>query len=630
MSFIGSQLLSVDAAIIRQFPERNFRPSELQFDQIIEDPSLDSEPATIINGSSGEFSGAYHTSSAPGDYNYLNLTFDHIANTSLEFRPTVDDDYPDSYDFIYCYQDIEWDAEEYPVGVRVSFEVRAFFTGDFNSSFGDDMVVLYAWLISPTGNWYRLMRSPFHYIYAGGDFTERKDIVDYISILNAFPEPEDVNKILKIAVGWSPVLNFYGTGEGGPWSYFNGSATLQIRSMRVDTVSGDYEQPDETYPYVGLGYWGGEFDPWFPDMTLGLDDSVYTIGHFSDYTTHTVRHNLAKHDALGNVQWVVSLDSVRGDSVTVSGDYVYTAGRNFQEHNIALMKWTSGGVLVWNKTIDAGGDDSCSRIASCSDGSLILVGDSLYGNETIGFTSDSFMMKTNAEGEKIWLNAFENAGLQYYELYIDDDDRIFTLNVNQTGIAEWNTDGDRVSLVYTDYSHRFTISGDYIYSLFGVAQDGYFNITKMTKTGDIIWVNSVNGRYNDLWTEYITADSLAVNKEGEVYILAKHHRFQYRWVLYKFDTDGFTAWNQTVLEINWLNLYNGMYGDTQSAFGKNGLLYIGGVYAPTEDAPFKMAVAVFNPDDAPLPFIFHPLLLPLAGGISIIVIGVILYRVKKK
>jgi hypothetical protein len=152
----------------------------------------------------------------------------------------------------------------------------------------------------------------------------------------------------------------------------------------------------------------------------------------------------------------------------------------------------------------------------------------------------------------------------------------------------------------------------------------------MTKEGDVIWRTSVPSQYTDVWSEYVTADSLAVNSGDCAYVLAKHNRFQYRWVLYKFDADGSVAWNRTVLGMNWMNLWDASYGNTKLLFGDNGLLYMGGLYAPTEDTPYHMAVTVFNPDDAPLPVTIPPILLPLAIGVGVIVVATLVYRLKRK
>ena len=96
--------------------------AEIAVEEFLPNPDFEDEPTVVVNGSSGEYNSYYHSSTGPGDQNYLNLTFDHVANTSLDFRTTTSDIYPDCNDYIYTYQDVEWTNNVRPRDAAVNIE----------------------------------------------------------------------------------------------------------------------------------------------------------------------------------------------------------------------------------------------------------------------------------------------------------------------------------------------------------------------------------------------------------------------------------------------------------------------------------------------------------------------------
>ena len=90
--FLVILLLIGQIGIISEITTNEFRdnsdgiPSSMVITDYIEDPYFDSEPDTIIEGTSGEFSSRYYHTADEEDFNYMELTWNHVSNTSLDFR----------------------------------------------------------------------------------------------------------------------------------------------------------------------------------------------------------------------------------------------------------------------------------------------------------------------------------------------------------------------------------------------------------------------------------------------------------------------------------------------------------------------------------------------------------------
>ena len=77
--------------------EQDAIPAAIDITQVIPDPNLDTEPDTIVSGTSGEFS-----------YNYSDgimlLNWTHDRNTLLVNQSADDETYPSWSDFVYFTQ----------------------------------------------------------------------------------------------------------------------------------------------------------------------------------------------------------------------------------------------------------------------------------------------------------------------------------------------------------------------------------------------------------------------------------------------------------------------------------------------------------------------------------------------
>jgi len=628
----GTPLIAGQMSMVIE-PTRTSKLADFVIDELLTDTEFDDTPPVVINGTSGEFSYSYYSGTGPSDDSHLNLTFSHIANTSLDFRSAEHESYPDCYDNIYTYQDIEWTENELPADAKIRVELRHFLTGNFTSYQHDHYVSFFICVIDSSQNWFKLDE---HEIFQGPttlqtpsvDFAylDLRDVFD--GMIDSGGGQEDPSDTLRLVVGFSPNLYFYGSGEDGPWSYLNGSLTVQLFSLNFQVVSGESDYEYDAYPFIGFGNWRGEYGVRFPDMAIGDDDSTYVIGQISNYETQTIRHTLVKFNPLGSVVWSRSHDRVVGEAVAARGNDIYTVGQG-GNHDIVLIKWNSGGSKVWNKTYDLGELDYGRDLAICTDGSVIIVGDKIRDDPIFGSIADDFMMKVDSEGEILWTATFEATGYHYYHVFVDSNNRIFSVDMaGYPGISEWDQNGNLTEWIYPDIVNTMTMTDDHFVVSRSVYSAGLFNITKIAKDGTIVWETSVSKKYGELWNEWMIADGICVNSDDEIYVIAKHFRFGLKWVLYKFDSTGIQEWNRSILSVKWRNLYSGLHNEIYLEMGNNGLLYVGGHWVPDEQIPVAIAVAVYNPDDVAVPLIMPVWVLAGAGGIGVVVVAAIIYKKK--
>jgi len=201
----------------------NSIPSSVSIENYIEDPYFSTEPDTIIEGTSGEFSSNYHQAVDEEDFNYMELTWDHTANTSLDFRIEQDENLPYSFDFIYLCQEFEWLSNETPIDAEFQFNISTDLTGSFaTEDSGQLMFKVYVWMIDSSGNWTQIMKTfpPYSNIYQ-----ERRANFNYFDIQNTWGGmienstglQEDPEDIVQVAIGLAPTSQFESFSGGHPW-----------------------------------------------------------------------------------------------------------------------------------------------------------------------------------------------------------------------------------------------------------------------------------------------------------------------------------------------------------------------------------------------------------------------------
>ncbi len=207
----------------------------------VPDSNFANEAEIVINGTSDEFSSGYHHAANSSDFNYMELTWEHEANTPLDFRSEHDENLPDCNDFIYFYQEFEWPYNQKPADANFTFSYSTTLTGDFANEtlLGNLMFRIYVWLIDSSGNWtmiYESREATYTEIYqakrVSTNYYDIEEVWGGMVSLNGTPQ-EDPEDIVQIAIGLSPRLFFEYYSETEPWTFFDGTVSFKIKTMEL-------------------------------------------------------------------------------------------------------------------------------------------------------------------------------------------------------------------------------------------------------------------------------------------------------------------------------------------------------------------------------------------------------------
>ncbi|MHA1613899.1 MAG: hypothetical protein ACTSYJ_03580 [Candidatus Thorarchaeota archaeon] len=216
----------------------------------VPDSNFINEAEIVVNGTSDEFLSSYHQADNESDFNYMELTWEHEANTPLDFKNETDENLPDCNDFIYFYQEFEWTHNERPSDANFTFSYVGILTGDFAESPGNLMFRVYVWLIDSSGNWIRIYESreaTYPDVYQNKrvslNYFDITEVWDGMVSLNGTPQ-EDPEDSVQIAVGLAPTWRFENYQETEPWTFYDGSVSIRVRNMEL-LVYGDFvEDPN--------------------------------------------------------------------------------------------------------------------------------------------------------------------------------------------------------------------------------------------------------------------------------------------------------------------------------------------------------------------------------------------------
>jgi hypothetical protein len=219
-------------------------PSYLHGYEYVPDPSITEAPVILVHGETTEFEGGFHDDNG---LTYVNLTWQHVANTSLQKTPEMSSEQmPYFWDFVYFFQDFEWARNQVPNDANFSFTYKSIHVGDFDSEPGRHLFRVYAWLIDSSGNWEMIFESsPPHPL---GYTTQYRDM-DYFDLVSGWEGmiedengmQEDPADSLRVAIGLAPSQEFDIYDGLHPWKEYNGSVTILVSNMSMVVY---IEQPD--------------------------------------------------------------------------------------------------------------------------------------------------------------------------------------------------------------------------------------------------------------------------------------------------------------------------------------------------------------------------------------------------
>jgi hypothetical protein len=127
--------------------------------------------------------------------------------------------------------------------------------------------------------------------------------------------------------------------------------------------------------------WGGTASDESLAVATASDGSAYIAGTATSFGPSSAGLFVVKFDSAGNLVWQVMSDGAAGNAVAVGPDgSVYAAGTTpradqIGNFDILVLKITSGGSLVWQRTYTAGEVvDPRGRMTTAPDGSIVLAG----------------------------------------------------------------------------------------------------------------------------------------------------------------------------------------------------------------------------------------------------------------
>lgn len=202
--------------------------------EVVPDPSLATGVDLHVQGNSGEFNASHIMTGAASSY--VNLTWSHTAGTELALTQM-----PYHWEFCYFTVAFSWDLNKMPTDAMfyVTYTIHA--TGDFNSTVGETMFGVYAWLIDSSDSWRSIYESEQPYPAVPTRYYYDLNYFDLLAgwggmVTNQEGVQEDPEDILHIGVGLAPTEAFDTFSDGFPWQQYNGSVTALVHTLSLEVI----------------------------------------------------------------------------------------------------------------------------------------------------------------------------------------------------------------------------------------------------------------------------------------------------------------------------------------------------------------------------------------------------------
>ena len=611
-------------AYVDQKSNIDSNPASLVITNYIEDPDFTIEPEVVIEGTSEEFSAGYHKATDENDFNYVELTWDHTANSSLNFLEVPEYPHPDCLDFIYVYQEFDWLYNDLPrdVGLQVNF------SSNLSGSFATEdeaglMFKLYVWLIDSSGHWITIYESYPPYV---GTYQEHRRDLNFFDMHEAFSgmienatgyqlDPDDT---LQIAIGLAPTLSFEEYSGTSPWEFYNGTVSIKINRielygyMDAELDPSLYINPLYNSTWV---HFVSEIFPdapeelenstnWFEDMTIAPDGSIYILTkvspsyeYYASERKYFSYQYVLKYTPELELVWAKhNQNDTYGYGIAFHNGYIYTTGKisdrqNTRTADFILTKWSSNGDIIWEKQWGDYCQEIGKSIGVSSDGSIYVWAEHWdYWQQSDSFKSS--LLKFNPSGALLWNKTFDF-------LSYSAPSRI---QMQKDGFISWNgaivekRDYNGKSLWTIDQKAlAFNLDGDgniYISDCgLGSGTDGktwQYMLSKWDADGAKIWQSNHTFIRNDGLSWNFTCKSIDVTPDGSIIALLHGSTYSYDYHLIKFDTEGTLLWDNYIGDEHWP--YSGAR-EPLLEIGDNGIAYFG--FTRLGDFRYEVAVSAF-------------------------------------
>ena len=605
----------------------NSIPSSIAIEDIIEDPYFEVEPTTVVNGTSGEFSTSHHQAVDEEDFNYMELAWTHVANTSLDFRIGEDENLPDCLEFIYLYQDFDWPFNEMPLDAELQINMSATLTGSFaTEQYGNLMFRVYAWMIDSSGNWIQVYESR-DAVYSE-IYQERRVNFNYFDlsdtwggmIENSTGFQEDPDDTVQVAIGLAPIDNFetFHAYEDDPWEFYDGSVNVRIKSMELWVYMDEEPDPSQVLLPRYNNTWEYSVREVFPDvpeefensteqfrnLVTDTDGSVYVlcdIGSSYEYRVEEGRYYssqfLLRYTPQLELLWAKPLGNMtRGYAVTVHDGYIYTTGYIYtddQYHNLIVTKWSSNGDIIWQTEWGGIYAEDGSAIAVSSDGS-IYVWAAYYNNRFEPDFWRSSFLKLDSSGTLLWNKTSEiplmpgRAELEMRPGGMYSWDSAYVEKRNLTCELVWNISRLAFAANFDDSGNIYIATMGYWEGPGALSDEWQVMISKWNPSGAELWNTNYSIPLPDGSYLNFQCRSIDVAPDGSILAILHEMELSYDYHMLKLDSSGSLLWDKIIGDERW-PVYGGP--EPKLHIGDNGLAYVG--FNRYGDYGIEVAVSVF-------------------------------------
>jgi hypothetical protein len=161
---------------------------------------------------------------------------------------------------------------------------------------------------------------------------------------------------------------------------------------------------------------GGSNDDWGSSVQQTSDGGFILVGTTTSFGAGGFDVWLIKTDADGNKLWEKTFGGIRDDrghsvQQTSDGGFIllgWTESFDAREADVWLVKTDASGNIEWDRTFGGSDRDKGSSVQQTSDGGFILVG---YTESFGAGWADVWLIKTDADGNKLWEKTFGGSGL---------------------------------------------------------------------------------------------------------------------------------------------------------------------------------------------------------------------------
>ncbi len=624
---IGQVGVISELNILEMNHSSNSIPSSLSFENIIEDTYFDSEPSTVINGTSGEFSSNYHHAADEEDFNYIELTWDHVANTPLDFRVEADADgvLPDCFDFIYFYQEFDWPSNEIPLEAEFNFNLSTTLEGSFATEpYGNLMFKVYVWMIDSSGNWI-LVYDTRDAAYSES-YQDRRVNFNYIAmqqtwggmIENSSGLQEDPEDVVQVAIGLAPRFYFESFQYIHPWEFYNGAVSIRISGMELWVYMDQEPDPSqvltplynstweyslrEVFPDIPEEYENST--DWFKDIQTDADGSVYVLCDTSssyEYFNETGRSYssqfLLRYSTQLELLWAKPLGNMtHGHALTVHDGYIYTTGyisTDDEYHNLIVAKWSSDGDIVWQTEWGGIYTEEGSAITVAPDNS-VYVWAAYYNNRFEPEFWKSSFLKFDSAGILLWNKTSVVPLMPVRAMLEMQPDGMYswdTYNVEKRNLTcepIWNISRIAFAANFDERGNIYVAAFWYWKEPEAIFPEWGTTISKWNSDGVELWHSNYSIPLTDGNYMNFRCGSIDVAPDGSVLAILHEMELTYEYHIVKLDSTGVFIWDKIIGDKRWP-----VYGGAEPILhmAENGLAYVG--YQRYGDYGIEVAVWAF-------------------------------------